>query len=185
LETRELGRREPTQIMQLVGTALGVVDLAHLDGDHEHRLMRLSRLLAAYEMVTDNPIVNVVNHVGNYWRSWMLVILQTGTYRYSTIMKLLNAVDPSHPISQRMLTMGLRLLERDGLVERRVVEDVRRHVEYSLTPVGEELSERFMSLVEWIDSQAETFERSRSKYDAGQRPSAADRSTPQPAALAK
>jgi DNA-binding HxlR family transcriptional regulator len=168
-----LDQREPTQIMQRVGSALGVVDLAHLDGEHKDRLMRLSRLLAGYELVTDNPIVNVVDHVGNYWRSWMLVILQTGTYRYSTIMKLLNAVDPSHPISQRMLTLGLRLLERDGLVERRVVEDVRRHVDYSLTPVGKELSERFMSLVEWIDSQAETFEQSRSKYDAVQQPKAA------------
>jgi DNA-binding HxlR family transcriptional regulator len=159
--------------MQRVGTALGAVDLAHLDADQEDRLKRLSRLLAGYEIVTDNPIVNVVDHVGNYWRSWMLVILQTGTYRYSTIMKLLNAIDPSHPISQRMLTLGLRLLERDGLVERRVVEDVRRHVEYSLTPVGKDLSERFMSLVEWIDSQADKIEQSRSKYDADAQPKTA------------
>jgi DNA-binding HxlR family transcriptional regulator len=168
MESRDLGRDASAQIMQRVGAALGAVDLGHQDGEQEDRLRRLSRLLAGYETVTDNPIVNVVDHVGNYWRSWILVILQTGTYRYTTIMKVLNAVDPSHPISQRMLTLGLRLLERDGLVERTDVEDVRRHVEYSLTPVGRDLSERFMSLVEWIDSQAETFEQSRSAYDAGQ-----------------
>lgn len=168
MESHETGRNEPAHIMQRVGAALGAVDLPHQDNAQRDRLMRLSRLLAGYEMVRENPIVNVVDHVGNYWRSWILVILQTGTYRYTTIMKVLNAVDPSHPISQRMLTLGLRLLERDGLVERRDVEDVRRHVEYSLTPIGRELSERFLSLVEWIDSQAETFEQSRSAYDAAQ-----------------
>lgn len=168
MESRDVGRDKQAQIMRRVDTALGGADLDHQDGEQEDRLRRLSRLLAGYETITDNPIVNVVDHVGNYWRSWILVILQTGTYRYTTIMKVLNAVDPGHPISQRMLTLGLRLLERDGLVERADVEDVRRHVEYSLTPVGRDLSERFMSLVEWIDSQADTFEQSRSTYDAGQ-----------------
>lgn len=168
MESRDPGRDEQAQIMQRVDAALGGVDFGHQDGEQAERLRRLSRLLGDYETVTDNPIVHVVDHVGNYWRSWILVILQTGTYRYTTIMKVLNAVDPSHPISQRMLTLGLRMLERDGLVERRDVEDVRRHVEYSLTPVGEELAERFMSLVEWIDSKAETFDNSRSTYDAGQ-----------------
>lgn len=61
---------------------------------HRKPQVHLSGLLARYEDVTDNPIVNVVDPVVNYWRSWLLLILQTGTYRYATIMRLLNNFPP-------------------------------------------------------------------------------------------
>lgn len=119
-----------------------------------------------YGSSRNNPIVTVIDHVGNYWRNWLLMITRPGPYRPSTIRKLLEALDPSHPISQRMLTLNLRLLERDGLVERRVIDDERRHVEYSLTPLGWGLSNKLLSLIEWIDQHAGEIEKASASYSS-------------------
>ncbi|MFJ1667591.1 winged helix-turn-helix transcriptional regulator [Streptomyces bottropensis] len=126
----------------------------------------VSGQLARFEQSSDNPIVAVVDHIGNYWRNWLLVIVRTRPYRPSTIQRLLAALDPSHPISQRMLTLNLRLLERDGIIAREVFDDGRRHVEYSLTPLGRELSGGFMTLLDCIDRHAGEIAESRARFDA-------------------
>lgn len=119
-----------------------------------------------FNMERHNPIVGVVDHIGNYWRNWLFLILHTGTYRPSKIAKLLEAVDPSHPISQRMLTLNLRTLERDGLIERRVICDKFNHVEYKLTPLGDQLVEQLLSVMWWIGDHATEIAEARAKFDA-------------------
>lgn len=109
----------------------------------------------------NNALVSLVEHVGNYWRNWLLMIFNTGSYRPSMVMKLLGALDPSHPISQRMLTLNLRLLERDGLIYRRVVNTEVIHVEYGLTPLGKEFADQVSALIEWIGDHAGEVEKAR------------------------
>lgn len=113
----------------------------------------------------DNPVVSVIDHIGNYWRNWILTILNTGSYRPSKISRLLEAVNPSHPISQRMLTLNLRLLERDGLIRREVKCTKHNHVEYCLTPLGADLAKQIMNLIEWIGLQAGAILDARQKFD--------------------
>ncbi|XPP27129.1 MAG: winged helix-turn-helix transcriptional regulator [Leucobacter sp.] len=138
---------------------------AHEVEDQEELFAYVSTLVSQTESVRKHPIVDVVDHVGNYWRNWLLVILRTGPYRPSAMRRLLDAFDPEHPISQRMLTLNLRVLERDGFISREVIEDERLHVEYSLTELGRELSDRVMSLVKWIDDHAEAIVRARARFD--------------------
>src|SRR6478735_4133361 len=104
-----------------------------------------------HDVMRDAPVVRIMTHIGNYWRAWLLVIIQSGSYRPSALRKLLMVLDREHPISQRMLTLNLRLLERDGLITRKVIED-GRHVEYSLTSLGADLCRQIMSLIEWINA---------------------------------
>ena len=111
------------------------------------------------------PIVSMVDHVGNYWRNWLLLISRTGPYRPSTIMRLLEAIDPSHPISYRMLTLNLRILERDGLVRREVFNDEINHVEYELTSLGMELSDWILSLIQWIERRSPEVAEARISFD--------------------
>ncbi|WP_458782402.1 winged helix-turn-helix transcriptional regulator [Arthrobacter sp. D3-16] len=121
--------------------------------------------LDRYQSTRNNPIVSVVDHIGNYWRNWLLMIARTGPYRPSTIRRLLAALDPTHPISQRMLTLNLRLLERDGLIARHVIDHERRHVEYSLTPLGRGLSDKLLPLIEWIDQHGEEIATASEAFD--------------------
>jgi DNA-binding HxlR family transcriptional regulator len=136
----------------------------HLNPTEAENFRYFCRQLARYDSTRSNPIVSVVDHVGNYWRNWLLMITRTGPYRPSTLRKLLAALDPSHPISQRMLTLNLRMLERDGLIARDVIDDERRHVEYSLTVLGRGLSDRLLSLIDWIDQHAAEIEASNAAF---------------------
>jgi DNA-binding HxlR family transcriptional regulator len=86
------------------------------------------------------PVPSLLVHVGNYWCGGILLILYSGPLRPSSMLKILGLMEPDHKISQRMLTLNLRELERDGLIEREIFASRRAHVEYCLTPLGRALS---------------------------------------------
>lgn len=143
----------------------GVGDLSELR-EREELFSFVAGQLVDFDSDRTAPVVSVGRHVGNYWRNWLLIILRTGPYRPSTISRLLAALDPSHPISQRMLTLNLRVLERDGLIGRRVIEDERRNVEYTLTPLGRELSDLHLTLVRWGLDHSDQISSARAAFDA-------------------
>jgi DNA-binding HxlR family transcriptional regulator/transposase-like protein len=151
--------------MSRVRAVLGSLEKEHMNSIEEEHFTYFCAQLARYESTRNNPIVSVVEHIGNYWCNWILMITRPRPYRPSTIRKLLAAMDPAHPISQRMLTLNLRMLERDGLIARHVVDDVRRHVEYSLTPLGRGLSNKLLSLIEWIDQHAGEIAQASATFD--------------------
>lgn len=92
----------------------------------------------------------VLDHVMSKWGVLILVRLSAGTLRWGELRR---AVDG---ISEKMLATTLRTLTDDGLVLRESFPTVPPHVEYSLTPLGSELMERMLPLVEWIAEHADT-----------------------------
>lgn len=144
-----------------------------LDPDNDGRMNRAQTMLfettaqqiVAFGLDQNNPIVSLADHIGNFWRNWLLMILSTGSYRPSTISKVLKALHPWHPISKRMLTLNLRLLERDGLVFRRVIQSEVSHVEYGLTPLGQGLSGELQGLIRWIGNHAGEVAKARQTFD--------------------
>ena len=90
------------------------------------------------------PIRDVLSRLGDKWSMLVLITLNAnGTMRFSDIHKTIEDV------SQRMLTVTLRTLESDGLVERKVYDEVPPRVEYCLTDTGGTLIPHIEGLVGW------------------------------------
>ncbi|MDQ1129959.1 DNA-binding HxlR family transcriptional regulator [Microbacterium sp. SORGH_AS 888] len=82
------------------------------------------------------------------WGVLVLAALSDGTLRWGELRR---AVDG---ISEKMLGSTLRTLTADGLVARRSLPSVPPHVEYSLTDLGRDLTERMLPLLAWISDNA-------------------------------
>jgi len=89
--------------------------------------------------------------IGDKWSSLLLHLLRTGSYRHAVLRRLVSTVGAEGRISQRMLTLRLRTLERDGLIERRVISTTHPPgVEYALTDLGRSLTIQIEQLMQWI-----------------------------------
>lgn len=91
------------------------------------------------------PSREVLKHVTSQWGVLVLIVLQRGMHRFSELRRRIGGV------SERMLAQTLQLLEADGFVARRAYPVVPPHVEYSLTPLGEEVAEKVRVLADWIE----------------------------------
>jgi DNA-binding HxlR family transcriptional regulator len=90
------------------------------------------------------PIRDILSRLGDKWSLLVLISLNAnGIMRFCDIQKSIG------DISQRMLTVTLRSLEADGLVNRTVYPEVPPRVEYSLTKSGRELIPYLDNLVNW------------------------------------
>ena len=100
------------------------------------------------------PSRDVLKHVTSQWGVLVLNVLQRGTHRFSALRRKIGGV------SERMLAQTLQVLEADGFVRRRAYPVVPPHVEYSLTPLGEEVAERVRLLADWIEVNVHRIPRS-------------------------
>lgn len=129
-------------------------------------IQRHAMRVARYGSDRKGPIVSMLAHVGNYWCGAILLILRLGILRASELRSAINAFQPNPPISQRMLTLNLRILERDGLIEREVYPSRRTRVEYRLTDLGMQLSDFMEEIAEWGTRNVATIRSAREKFDA-------------------
>lgn len=110
---------------------------------------------------------DVLARVGDTWSVYVIHILgDARTLRFNELRKEVDG------ISQRMLTVTLRGLERDGLVARTVYPEVPPRVEYSLTPLGVTLRQILRGLVAWAGDHLEEVDAARAAYDAEHGPPA-------------
>lgn len=106
----------------------------------------LSQKLGRGDLMAVCPSREVLKHVTSRWGVLVLISLQSGTMRFSALRRGIGGV------SERMLAQTLQWLERDGLVVRRAYRTVPPHVDYSLTPLGQEAAEKVRDLADWIES---------------------------------
>lgn len=102
---------------------------------------------------------DVLNRVGDKWSVYVIFLLGDGTRRFTDLRRSIDG------ISQRMLTVTLRNLERDGLVSRTVHPIVPPRVDYALTPLGRTLRDIIRALVAWADEHTGDIDRARAVYD--------------------
>jgi DNA-binding HxlR family transcriptional regulator len=95
---------------------------------------------------TECPSREVLKHVTSRWGVLVLVALRDGTHRFSELRRKIGGV------SEKMLAQTLQQLEQDGFVTRLSHPVVPPHVEYTLTPLGEEVSLQVESLTNWIET---------------------------------
>lgn len=108
----------------------------------------------------DCGIRDVLDRVGDKWSVLVVVELASGPRRFRQLQR---AVDG---ISQRMLTLTVRRLERDGLVTRTVYPTVPAQVDYRLTATGESLTFLVKALADWSLSHRDAIAVARLAYDA-------------------
>jgi DNA-binding HxlR family transcriptional regulator len=95
------------------------------------------------------PSRTVLEHVTTKWGVLVLVALSGGTMRWSELRREVEGV------SEKMLAQTLQTLERDTFVHREARPVIPPHVDYSLTPLGRELVECLLPLLDWIQKNAE------------------------------
>ncbi|WP_030435803.1 winged helix-turn-helix transcriptional regulator [Actinoplanes subtropicus] len=114
---------------------------------------------AADPLDQDCPIREVLDRVGDKWSTLIVVRLGQRTHRFNELHREING------ISQRMLTLTLRNLERDGLVSRTVYPTVPARVDYELTDLGRTLVPAIMALHEWAVAHRDDIRHARVRHD--------------------
>ena len=104
----------------------------------------------------------VLVRIGDKWSILVIGLLGQRGRRFTELLH------DTEGISQRMLTVTLRGLERDGLVSRTVHAVVPPRVDYALTPMGRTLLTTVTDLARWADRHARDIEGSRTAYDKRQ-----------------
>lgn len=91
------------------------------------------------------PSREVLKHVTSRWGVLILVALRDGAHRFSDLRRKMGGV------SEKMLAQSLQALEQDGFINRVSYPVVPPHVEYSLTQLGEQVSDKVAALADWIE----------------------------------
>ncbi len=106
-------------------------------------------------------MTDILNRIGDKWTVMVVGILSRGgTMRFNELKRAIDGV------SQRMLTLTLRNLERDGLVTRTIYPEIPPRVEYALTGLGDTLKMPMDTLWDWSARNGEAVKAARMAYDA-------------------
>ena len=105
-------------------------------------------------------VAPVLNRVGDKWSMLIVMILAAGPKRFNELKREIDG------ISQRMLTLTLRGLERDGLVSRTVDPTVPPRVTYELTELGASLREPVKALGDWAIQHISCIRAAQQRFDA-------------------
>lgn len=106
----------------------------------------------------------VLDRIGDKWTIMVVGALSNGPMRFNALQRLIDGV------SHRMLTLTLRGLQQDGLVQRTVYPTVPPKVEYELTGIGHSLIEPLSTLSSWADANLPAIEAARARYEDERRP---------------
>lgn len=112
----------------------------------------------------DAPVREVVSRLGDNWSPLILKVLSTGDFRHATLRRVVGMLSAEGEISQRMLTLRLKALERDGFIRRSVDDSIPPRVTYSLTPLGTGLTAELDRLLKWIEDNADQVQAARRRF---------------------
>ncbi|MFO0596433.1 MAG: helix-turn-helix domain-containing protein [Myxococcaceae bacterium] len=102
----------------------------------------------------------VLSRVGDKWSVLIITVLAEGPARFSEVKRAIDG------ISQRMLTLTLRGLERDGLITRTVFPTIPPRVDYELTKLGRTLIEPVGAIAQWAQKHRFEIQAARNTFDA-------------------
>ena len=104
-------------------------------------------------------VSRVLARIGDKWTILVVMLLGGGPRRFNDIKRQVDG------ISQRMLTLTLRMLERDGMVRRTVTPTIPPRVDYELTDLGRSLLEPVQGLGGWAQANMAAIEAARAAFD--------------------
>ena len=113
-----------------------------------------------------NPVCRTIStllsRIGDKWTVLVVQTLGEGSKRFNELRREIPSV------SQRMLTLTLRNLERDGIVNRTVTPTIPPRVDYELTELGQSLQRPICGLATWATENVEAIHSAQAKFDAQQ-----------------
>ena len=109
---------------------------------------------------TCRTISTLLSRIGDKWTVLVVQTLGAGSKRFNELRREIPSV------SQRMLTLTLRNLERDGLVSRAVTPTIPPRVDYALTELGKSLQGPINALAVWAMDNVGTIHAAQARYDA-------------------
>ena len=120
---------------------------------------------SAYICGSEDPMAvrELLTKIGDKWSIFVVLTLariHNDRARFSGLEKTVPG------ISQRMLTITLRNLERDGLVSREVFPEIPPRVEYELTTLGKSLLQPLDGLVDWVTNNWEDVKKAQARFDS-------------------
>ncbi|WP_023639513.1 winged helix-turn-helix transcriptional regulator [Dickeya zeae] len=101
----------------------------------------------------------ILNRIGDKWSLYIIASLANGKLRFNELKRRIDG------ISQRMLTLTLRGMERDGILTRTVYPTIPPRVEYELTELGRTLLVPVMALVNWANYNRFTIAEAHQRFD--------------------
>ncbi|MBB3771794.1 DNA-binding HxlR family transcriptional regulator [Angulomicrobium tetraedrale] len=104
-------------------------------------------------------VSRLLARVGDKWSVLIVMLLADGPRRFNEMKRMIEG------ISQRMLTLSLRGLERDGLVSRTVFPTIPPRVDYELTALGHSLREPVMALGQWAQANTRVIAAAQAAFD--------------------
>lgn len=104
-------------------------------------------------------VSEILSRVGDKWSVLIVMMLGDGPLRFNQLKRIIGG------ISQRMLTLTLRGLERDGLLTRTLFPSIPPRVDYELTPLGQSLREPVKALGDWVQANHPGIARARKAFD--------------------
>jgi DNA-binding HxlR family transcriptional regulator len=104
-------------------------------------------------------VASVLARVGDKWSVFVIMMLGEKPRRFNELKRMIGG------ISQRMLTLTLRGLERDGLITRTVFPTIPPRVDYELTDLGRGLCQPVAALGAWAHAHQSEIETAREKFD--------------------
>jgi DNA-binding HxlR family transcriptional regulator len=107
----------------------------------------------------DCEVRQILDRVADKWSLLVIALLERRTRRFNELRREIDG------ISQRMLSVTLRHLERDGLVCRTVYAEVPPRVEYCLSPLGHTLLDTIQALVSWTEAHQQEIAEARAEFD--------------------
>jgi DNA-binding HxlR family transcriptional regulator len=107
-------------------------------------------------------VSSVLSRIGDKWSVLVVMSLASGPRRFNELKRVIGGV------SQRMLTLTLRGLERDGFVTRTVFPTIPPRVDYALTDLGRSLLVPIQALGDWAFGHIPVIEAARREFDARQ-----------------
>jgi DNA-binding HxlR family transcriptional regulator len=113
-----------------------------------------------WDVREDCEVRQILDRIADKWSLLVIALLDCQSLRFTQLRREIDG------ISQRMLSVTLRQLERDGLVSRTVHPVVPPRVDYALTPLGRTLHQTIKSLVTWTEQHQEEIIAARAAYDA-------------------
>lgn len=113
-----------------------------------------------WDVRNDCEVRQILDRIADKWSLLVIALLERRSLRFMQLRRMVDG------ISQRMLTVTLRQLERDGLVRRTVYPTIPPRVDYELTPLGASLHETIQTLVRWTEHHQDEIAAARTAYDA-------------------